>query len=230
MAINDVMAGGAPAAPQGMPPQATPQAPQAAPVAPAAQEAPMVGGENPATPADQEAYERTVLAGVQILSDPKTGPKVMASLKSGGEPAKLLATTTSQIFDQIDEQSGGTVPEIVIAKSAAEIMQNVAEFANNEGVLQVDQAVLGKAGQYLLMNLAETYDIPPEDLQGMSEGMSEQEIQGVVSEQQGFAGDGDPEANAEALAAPQAAPQAAAPQAGIAEQKLPSIINQTLGS
>jgi len=201
----------------GAPQQATPQQAPQAPM----QEQQMPAGEVPATPEEQEAFDRTVMAGIEVLSDPKLTPKILNQL-SDGEPAKALAQTTSQVFGQLDEKSGGTIPEVVIVKAAGDIMLEIAEFGKEAGVIQVDQPTLTKASQYLMMELSDQYEIDPADIQGLSEGMGEDEIQGIVSEQGAAAGDGDPTEQA----APQA-PQMQAPAQP--QQELPSIINQTVG-
>ena len=171
-------------------------------------------GMNAPTPEDQEAYERTVLAGIKVLSDPKTNPKIMKMLKSEGEPAKILASATTAIVTQLDEQSGGTVPEIVIMPAAGEILEQVAEFANESGVMKVDKMTQDKAAQLLVMELADTYEIDPEELQGLSEGMGEEEIQSIVSEQGAIAGEVPEEA---------AQPQQPA-------QELPGLVARTVGA
>lgn len=174
-------------------------------------------GANAPSPEDQEAYERTVLAGIKALSDPKSNPQIMQALGSGGDPARQLASTTAAIMTQLDEQSGGTIPELVIMPAAGEILENVATFANESGVMKVDANIQNQATQYLIMDLADTYDIPPEDIEELTAGLSEQEIGGIVEEQGAIANSG---AAGQELEAPQQAPQG----------QLPGIINQTIGA
>ena len=178
------------------------------------------------TPKEQEAYERVVLAGIKVLSDPKTNPQVMTMLgdEGGGDPAQRLAKTTSTIFSQIDEQSKGTVPLAVVANAAGEILENVVQFANESGVMTVDKTMQDKASQFLWMDLSEMYDIDPEEIKSLGEGMDEASLNTLVQEQDAVARSGQGAPQAPAAAAPQT-PAAAAPV-----QQLPGIINQTIGA
>ena len=165
------------------------------------------------TPEEQEAYERVVLSGIKILSDPKANSSIMTMLSNEdvGEPEERLAKVASAIFSQIDEKSGGKIPEGVIIHSAGEILENVAEFANEAGVIQVDSQVQNKASQHLMMAIGEEYDIDPDEIQQVMSEMSDQDLQAVRQEQEGAVGQ------------TQAAPQQPA-------QQLPGIINQQIGT
>ena len=171
---------------------------------------------------EQQAYERVVLAGVKVISDPSTNPQIMKMLgdESAGGPAQRLATTTSTIFSQLDEKSRGTIPEAVILNSAGEILENVAEFANESGVMSVDQNMLTKAGQFLLIEMANIYDFDPNEVEELTLGMDEKEVESIVKEQDAIArSDNEVAANL---------PTTPLPQQAIPQQ-LPGIINQTIG-
>ncbi len=209
----------------------------------AAQVAPQVAAQpvddTTPTPEEQEAYERVVLSGVKALSDPASSPQIMQMLgnEQAGDPAERLAKTTSTIFAQLDEQSGGTIPEAVIINSAGEILANVVEFASEAGVIPADKQTLDRASQLLLIDLGNMYDFDPAEVQGLSEGMSDQDLQALVQEQDAAARGGSgaqaPQTAPQQPMAPQAAPQVA--QAAPAQsppqqkQKLPGIISQILG-
>ena len=213
MALNDVI---------GAQVQGAQQAQQGAPV-----------DDTTPTPEEQDAYERVVLAGVKALSDPASSPQIMQMLgnEQAGEPAERLAKTTSTIFSQLDEQSGGTIPEAVIINSAGEILENVAEFANEAGVMPVDKPTQDRAAQLLLIDLGNMYDFDPAEVQELSAGMSDQDLQVVVQEQDAAARGGQATAPSQPAQAVQAAPQPAKPvqAAPVQKQKLPGIISQILG-
>ncbi len=113
------------------------------------------------------------------------------------------------------------MPEAVIIHSAGEILENVAEFANEAGVMQVDPQVQGRAAQHLMVSIGEEYDIDPAEIEQVMGEMNEQDLQALVQEQEAMAGSGQQQA-------PQAqTQQAAAPQPA---QALPGIINQQIGT
>ena len=184
---------------------------------------PSVQQQDETVPTDQEQqdYEKVVLAGVDILSDEKTGPLAMQALQAGqADPAKSLASVTARIFSQIDEKSGGKVPEVVIANAAGEILEQVVEFANKSGVMQIDKPTQDRAAQHLWMEFENMgYDIEPDDMSSLVQGMSEEELQGLVQEQ------GAAQAGGQAPQAPRQPQQ----QAPVQPQKMPGIINQTVG-
>lgn len=131
---------------------------------------PAAGADEPgteqATPEEQAAYERTVLAGTELLYAEQTHDKIVAMLKRGADtPAETIARTAVMLLVQLDQQSKGTIPEVVIVRAAAEIAEQVAELANETGAFPVTAETLNEASEPLLMALAEQYDISNEELQ-----------------------------------------------------------------
>lgn len=165
---------GLPPARDAMPPeQEGPQEPQKAPQKPQAD-----GG--------QEAYERVVLAASDVLYSEETMPDVLNLLKSD-DPAKAIADATVMLIGQLDEQSGGTIPEDVIIPAAAEIAELIAELGQAKGLFQVDEQVLGRAGQHLLIGMAELYGEPTdEEMQDILNSVGEEERQQMVQQQSQF--------------------------------------------
>jgi hypothetical protein len=197
-----------------------------------------------ASPQEQAAYEGVILAGIKILSDESTGPQIMSVLKSGSkDPAENLASATALIFSQIDEKSGGRVPEIVIAQATGVILDEVAEFATESGTMQIDKSTKDKASQYLWQELANMgFDIDPSDTIGLSSGMSEEELGSMVQAQDAAANSGQPVQQSpqqQPAARPHRAAQPATAQsaqqpirqaAPQTSQQLPGIINSIVGA
>ena len=137
-----------------------------------------------AEPAEQSAYEKVVLAGMKIMYDDKTRDKVLAPLKLNRDtPAKALAAVAQTLITQIDEQSKGTLPETVILPAAGEILEHLAELAQKSGVLKVDEVVLGKAGQIMVLSLAKHYGATEEDAERLLASVPPDQIQGMVEQQ-----------------------------------------------
>lgn len=145
-------------------------------------------GMQEAQPQEQEAYEKVVLAGMKILYDDKTRDKVLAMVKqSKDDPARAMAMAAQTLILQMDEQSGGTIPQEIILPAAAEILEHLAELVNESGLAQVDETVLGDAGQQLLMGLAQAYDVSPEEVQELLASVPPEQVEGMVQQQSGYA-------------------------------------------
>jgi hypothetical protein len=156
-----------------------------------------VAGQSEPTSEEQEAYERVVLAGIQAMSDPASNESIMKMLSDGAnDPAQALVETTAAIVIQLDEQSGGTIPEVVIIPAAAEIMSNVAEFAQQSKAFIVDDNLMGRSTQMLVLRLVDEYGGDPEEVQQLIDSMDQQEMQGMVEQQQQYAA-GGPQATPE---------------------------------
>ena len=145
-------------------------------------------GTEQATPEEQQAYEKVVLAGMSVLYDDKTRDKVLTAIKSGGDdPAKALAKMAQMIITQLDEKSKGTIPETVLLPAAAEILEHTAELAQVAGIAQVDDATLGQAGQHLVWALGEQYGVDEEELMALVESLKPEQIRSMVEQQSKYA-------------------------------------------
>jgi len=160
-----------------------------------------------ATAAEQKNYEKVILAATKAIYDESTHDGIMQMLQ-GGEPAESLAKVTTTIMLELDRKSGGKIPEDVILPASAEVLELVAELAQESGTFPVDEAVTGKAMQMVVMELAEQYGINPEELNDVVNSISKEELGPMVQQQAGFAGQGQQAQPAQAQpAAPQPAVQ-----------------------
>lgn len=190
MKIQDYMGAeqGTPQAePQGVPPaevpQQTPQ--QAQGVPPAGMEE---GGNShhegePVTEEEQADYDQVLEAASEVIYGDMS-ENILQMLAAGADdPAQAIADVALQVMISLDEKSDGTIPEEVIIPAAAEIAEIVGELAHQRGAFQVDDMVLGRAGQLLLIGIAEAYGIEEEDLQGIVESVDPQQLDQIIAQQ-----------------------------------------------
>ena len=189
---------------QNMKPPAAP-APQAG--APAEPQPPAEGEEGgaAATPQEQDAYERVVLAGLQVLYAEQTHAQIMNMLKGGEAPEKDISDTVALIMSQLDKQSGGKIPQVVIIPAAVELVSATAELGEQAGIFQADQRVLARAVQMVIINLCNEYGVDPAEIQEIMKSLDPQKMQQMVEEQRQMTADGPA---AQAPAQPGAAPAA----------------------
>ncbi len=149
----------------------------------------MTQGTEQSTPEEQDFYERIVLAGDKIIfGDEKARESIVKKLKlDAKEPAKSLADATALLMIQLDDQTGGTIPETVILPAAAELLEHVTELADSLELFPIDDAVVNRAGQIMVSHLSEAYGMKPEDLQSMVDSVPPEAAQQIVQEQGNFA-------------------------------------------
>lgn len=169
-------------------------------------------GASEATPEEQEAYERVVMAGMKALYDPGSHEQMMALLEKGAaDPAKALASVAQTIIGTLDDQSKGTIPETVIIPAAVEILEHTGELADAASLFPVDEAVLNRAGQELLIGLGEQYGVGPEEIQDLLSSFPESSLNEMAEQQNRYAEEAAPAGASPDEAAPAEAPPAEEP-------------------
>jgi hypothetical protein len=128
-------------------------------------------GEQPVTEQEQGAYEQVVMAIGNVLYDDATSPQVVQMLKSQEDPAQAIAAVVVMVVTELDDQSGGQIPEEVILPAATEATELVAELAVAKGVFEVDEATLNRAAQHVVQMLSERYGVEEEDVAQMMQGV-----------------------------------------------------------
>jgi len=151
---------------------------------------PSQGGEEKATPEEQEALEKVVTAAMSILYDKQASGPIMEMLSArSDDPAQAIADASTKLLLGIDEQSGGTMPEVVILPAGAEIVPMVGEFARDSGVIpSVDENVVGRAGQLMIAAVSQEYGVSEEEIDDLLASTPENEIASMVEQQSKFAG------------------------------------------
>lgn len=166
--------------------------PNAAPV-PAQEEAETVGGEAPgsqeASMDDQDAYDRFAMAGLKVIYENKKsrGALVKKLKLDAKEPAKALADTVAMLVTQLDQQSGGKMPEDIILPVATELLEQTAELADSLKLFPVDEAVLNHAGQLMVTMLGEEYGADQEEITSYMESLDPEYVRQVGETQGNFA-------------------------------------------
>lgn len=156
---------------------------------PHAQPAPVAqqpGGDQ-ATPEEQKAKDQVVMAGTQVLYE-KDHDKIVDMLKQAQDKPDIIAQIAVMIIVGLDEKSGDTIPEDVILPAAAELTEQVAVMAQETGAFEVTEAMLGKAGQIMMVKMAEEYGPPnDEEIQGFMAGVSPEDMESMNAQQDGYA-------------------------------------------
>lgn len=147
------------------------------------------------SPEDQNSYTRTVLAGLKVLGDPKSNAQILQTLQQGDQPDAALANVTASIMTELDRQSQGKIPEVVIIPAAMEILSELGDVAQKAGVFEVNDQVLTAAAQQLVLKLLTEYGVDPQDVDTVMQQLDQGKVQDMVKQQQGaaqgWAGEGE---------------------------------------
>lgn len=169
----------------------------------AAQTEPQEDGE-PATEEEQKAYDKVVSAGSEVLHGEETSAEVMSILEAGKDnPGEALAEVAMMIIGQLDEQSGGKIPEGIIIPAADDILSQAGELAEAAGLFKWNENIKGSAAQSLWKKAGEKYDFDPQEIQELIDSMDKSEVENIRSQQDQIA-QGSPQ-----QAAPAAPPMGA---------------------
>ena len=145
--------------------------------------------EEEATGEEQEAYDRVVLAAIKAMfEEGKTQEGIIQRLKAGSkEPAESIADVSSMIMTQLDQESGGQIPESVILPASIEILEQVSELANGMNIFPVDEAVMNYAAQLMMVKLGEEYGIEQQDIEEIMAGTPPDQLQQIETQQGEYA-------------------------------------------
>jgi len=142
-----------------------------------------------ATGEEQEAYDRVVLAAIKLIfEEGQAKDGIIQRLKADSQkPAQSIADVSSMIVTQLDEQSGGQIPESVILPASIEILEQVSELSNSMNIFPVDEAVMNHAAQLMMVNLGDEYGVEQSEIQAMIESTPEDQLKQVEAQQGEYA-------------------------------------------
>jgi len=120
--------------------------------------APEVGyqGEPNVTPEEQELYDQVVDNAYQIIYDPKTTENLLSRISQSGNPVEGLASVAFMVVTTLEnsaDQAGMPIPQDVLFHAGIEILEEIAEFAEEKGVHsfsdeEIEQALFSALDMY----------------------------------------------------------------------------------
>jgi hypothetical protein len=135
----------------------------------------LTSGIEPATQEEQAGYDKLMVAVEAMLQE--SGEQMISMMETAESPARAIAEATILVINQLDEQSGGTIPDELIMAPVEELIMELAEMAERAQLFEVDGKVLNQAAQMVVHDVAASF------------GISQQEIEQVVAELQASLGD-----------------------------------------
>jgi hypothetical protein len=124
---------------------------------------------------------------LKYLYDDKSHDKFVKLLKSGADdPPQSVARVSSLIIKQVDKDSKGKIPETAIIHAGGQIMAYVMELAQAMELLEGTEAEMGRAADYLMKDLGESYGVEPEDLAGIVDSIAPDAREQIGQQHQGY--------------------------------------------
>lgn len=121
-------------------------------------------------PEEQELYDNLVAGAINMMSDKKANAGMIQTLKAGSaKPSESLAKVALMTVMAVHERTGSKVPNDVLMPAAAEILEHVADFAQESGALKIDKKILDDASVYLMRALMEFLKFTPEEIKALQD-------------------------------------------------------------
>ena len=118
-------------------------------------------------PAQKNAFQRIVLAGLKVLYADKARKMVASEIKGGGDVAHAVGNGVAKLLGVLLSQSKGTMPMDAAIPAGSLLVCEALDFVEQAGVIKVDAAVLDAATQTMGASFLQLLGVTPEKLQGM---------------------------------------------------------------
>ena len=116
---------------------------------------------------DQVALEKTVLAGMKVMYDPKVFPHFMAGFKANAPLPTILAAQAAGLVKLIDDQVKGAIPKKIVVPAGVMLMIEMCDFLIKAKLIKPpSKEDLQDAMQKLTAILLKVYSAPAPSAQG----------------------------------------------------------------
>jgi hypothetical protein len=134
------------------------------------------------SPADKQAYDRIVLAGMKVMFSKETHGELMAGLKESQEPLKTAVEGIVGLLGLLFKESRNTMPVGPMILAGQSLLMEGLDFMEQGGMIQVTPDMLAEATQLYIETLLPKIGMSPEK---MREVLGK--AQGVMSDPQKMA-------------------------------------------
>lgn len=138
---------------------------------------------------NQEAYQRTVIAGMKVMFDPKTHQhmELVKNPASRTKPVETIAQGVAGLMWMLFRQSKKSMPYEVLVMAAVTLLMKAADFAENAYGITFTREMINSAVELLAEHLFNKLGIPPEQVAQLIDQAKKGNIQAQGQPAQGQA-------------------------------------------
>lgn len=114
----------------------------------------------------QQAYDKVVAAGMQIMFDEKTRDRVMAEIQRPGDWSEKLGRSIAGLMMLMVQKSNNTIPPMVIIPAGMELMAHAVDFLNQAGE-QVPDTEFAEGAALMIETLLKQFGVDPDKVMQM---------------------------------------------------------------
>jgi len=112
----------------------------------------------------EQNVEKASNVALQLFYDKESHESLMAMITEE-DPMGGAALIAGELIQAVDEKSGGHMPDDVIFPAAMDIMSEIMEYVEGQGIHQFTEKETGLASMLLIKKLADDYGTTPEQMQ-----------------------------------------------------------------
>jgi hypothetical protein len=116
---------------------------------------------------DAERFRRLVASGQKAMFDEKTFGQLFDSLVQSEDPVAGIAQGLSSLLNILAHQARGTIPHDVLLQAGTVLLFEALDFAEQTGLIQVDNDTLAQAVQGFIEALLPSVGLDGTKLDGL---------------------------------------------------------------
>ena len=124
------------------------------------------------TPEEKAAYEQGLDVATKLLYEQQGVGEKIAEMIQTGDPAQAIGDAAALLTKQADDALQGQLPETVIIPIGVRLVGEIADMAEELGLIQADQPMMQKAVQVAMKTLFQDYGVDEAAL-GEAQGLAQ---------------------------------------------------------
>lgn len=112
----------------------------------------------------QDAFQRTITAGLTIMYSPQSNKLMMQQLTKPGDPLQNVGEGAAKLVGLLYRQSGHKMPVSIAAPAAIIFMCEGLDFLEKTGKIQVDNDTIDKATQDTAASVLQLFGVSQDKL------------------------------------------------------------------
>jgi hypothetical protein len=110
----------------------------------------------------QEAYERTVIAGMKVMFSKESHQFMLKEIQKPGDMGDKLGQSVAGLMLMLFKESNQSMPPQVIIPAGLELLMQAADFLKNTNMGKPTNEELGRAMQVMINMIMQGFGLKPE--------------------------------------------------------------------